>query len=181
MCTVSAQPANTHECVILVSTSQDYVLAVCITPAPLCVHVPTPLVSEGTSSIDAQALYSTILVGSQVRCVCACMCVRVCVCVCVCVCVHVRAYVCMCLCACAQVCMLPLLDPLPLLPHNKQMLLSFVYFASILSEAITLGRPKKHSRPGLLLRLYFVIKDIFDKLMNALCSGCCVTTEDDVD
>ena len=86
-----------------------------------------------------------------------------------------------CLCACAQVCMLPLLDPLPLLPHNKQMLLSFVYFASILSEAITLGRPKKHSRPGLLLRLYFVIKDLFDKLMNALCCGCCVTTEDDVD
>ena len=146
--------------------------------------MPTPLVSEGASRIDAQALYSTILVGSQVRCVCVHVHVCVCACACVCVCMCMRVCVCACVRAWVHVhryaCMLPLLDPLPLV-HNKQMLLSFVYFASILSEAITLGRPKKHSRPGLLLRLYFVIKKIFDKLMNALCSGCCVTTEDDVD
>lgn len=69
----------------------------------------------------------------------------------------------------------------PLSLSAQQMLLSFVYFASILSEAITLGRPKKQSRPGLLLRLYFLLKQIFDKLMNALCCGCCMTNDSDED
>ena len=115
------------------------------------------------------------------RDVCVCVCAHACVCVCVHACMLVRE---LCVSVCVHECDLDMcVLCVATVPHGVgppiQMLMSFVYFASILSEAITLGRPKKPSRPGLLLRLYYLLKQIFDKVMNALCCGCCVSSDDD--
>jgi hypothetical protein len=56
---------------------------------------------------------------------------------------------------------------------SSQMLLSFMYFASILSEAISASNPRNLDNQGITIKFILLLKKCADKIREWVCCPCC--------